>query len=73
MQYGNSLAALESPPPAVLWLAVVPLSIAVGRWIGDLLDLFFPPPAEGVDWAKLGAVGGGLYGIAFYITVIVVA
>jgi hypothetical protein len=67
------MGALESPPPEILWLGVIPISIAIGKWVGDILDLAIGPLAEGAEWSKLGSVAGGLFGFSFYITVIVVA
>jgi len=66
------VGALDPPPPAVLWLGVIPISIAIGKWIGDLLDLAIRP-LPGAEWSKLCSIGGGLFGIAFYITLIVVS
>jgi hypothetical protein len=65
------ISALQAPPPEVQWLAVIPLSVGVGKWIGDCLDLVFPPLVEGVDWSKLGSVWGGIFGVALYLTITV--
>jgi hypothetical protein len=68
---GDLLNVLKAPPVDIQWLAVIPLSIAIGKWIGDFLDLAVDPLVEGIDWAKLGGVGGGLFGMALYVTIIV--
>jgi len=65
------IGALQAPSPEVQWLAVIPLSMGVGRWIGDCLDLVLPPLAQGADWAKLGSVWGGIFGVTLYLTITV--
>jgi len=67
----NAIGELQSPSPHIQWLAVIPLAIAVGRWLGDLLDLIVGPLHGTMEWAKLGAIGGGIFGIAFYVTLVV--
>lgn len=73
MSLGFQIVALAPPPPEVLWLGVIPISITLGRWVGDILDLAIGPFAGWAEWAKLCSVGGGLFGIAFYITLVVIA
>jgi hypothetical protein len=63
--------AMDSPPVGIAWLAVVPLSIAIGRWLGEVLDLTIGFRSRGADWARLGAIGGGLFGAGFCIGVVV--
>lgn len=73
MSLSFSISALQPPPSPVLWLGVVPISIAIGKWLGDIFDLAVGPLLEGVECSTLFSIGGGLFGIAFYITLIVVS